>query len=405
MFCPECGSKNDDNAVFCCNCGISLQSTEAAKPASPSAEKAGLSSNDKILLAELCIALLSIILFIFMYNMYYSAKSTAEKYVEAVFEGDWNALYDTLYIEDSDDFTTKEAFVTAQNLNATAAKQYISILDVKKLSGGFSDKAYRVSYRLEDQPDSITIELKRKGLTWKVSENPYLSKNYMITVPAGASVSLDTIAVSGSLTPSEKIEGFDTYVIPQVFGSTHFVELSGGELKDSSQLFSYYGSDDSGSDLQSSIIAVQYNEETIESVMKQGEADLKEILESAAANKKFSDVKAFENAFDAYKEDIINTYEYLRDDTFGCGNSNYSLTKYQLSNGEMNGRVTSGEDNSTLIEVVIKGNYSYESASILWSGSTYTNDGDGTCSHTLYYIKDGDAWKLYRMDLDTYGIY
>ena len=152
-------------------------------------------------------------------------------------------------------------------------------------------------------------------------------------------------------------------------------------------------------------MTAQYNKETIETVMKQGGTDLKEILESAASNKKFSDVKAFEDTFDTYKEDMINAYEYLRDDTFGCASSNYSLTKYQLSNGEMNGRVTSGGDNNTLIEVIIKGNYSYESSSISWGGSTYTNDGDGTCSHTLYYIKDGGVWKLYQMELDTYGIY
>lgn len=404
MFCPECGSKNDDNAVFCCNCGTSLQNTETTAQAS-SAKKAGLSSNDKILLIELFIALLSIVLFIFMYNLHFSAKSTAAKYAEAVFEEDWNALYDTLYIEDPDDFTTKEAFVTAQSLYAQAEKQYISILDVKKLSGGFSNKAYRVSYRLENQPDSMTIELKRKGLTWKVLENPYLSKNYMITVPAGASVSLDTIAVSGSLKPSEKIKGFDTYVIPQVFGAVHFVELSGSELTDSGQMFSYHDSSDSESNLQASVVTAQYNKETIEAVMKQGGTDLKEILESAASNKKFSDVKAFENTYDTYREEIIYAYEYLRDDTFGCANSNYSLTKYQLSNGEMNGRVTSGVDNNTLIEVIIKGNYSYESSSISWGGSTYTDEGDGTCSHTLYYIKDGDVWKLYQMELDTYGIY
>ena len=28
MFCPECGSKNKDDALFCENCGTSLKRTE-----------------------------------------------------------------------------------------------------------------------------------------------------------------------------------------------------------------------------------------------------------------------------------------------------------------------------------------------------------------------------------------
>ena len=25
MFCPNCGTKNIENALFCCNCGIKLE--------------------------------------------------------------------------------------------------------------------------------------------------------------------------------------------------------------------------------------------------------------------------------------------------------------------------------------------------------------------------------------------
>ena len=28
MFCPECGSKNEDDALFCENCGTSLKSPQ-----------------------------------------------------------------------------------------------------------------------------------------------------------------------------------------------------------------------------------------------------------------------------------------------------------------------------------------------------------------------------------------
>ena len=402
MFCPECGSKNDDNAAFCCECGAALQTPDTAA-ASPAKKNLTLSSNDKILLIELVIALFSVILFFVMYHNHYSAGNIAEKYVKAGYEQDWNALYDTLYLENEDDFTTKEAFITAQKINASENKQYVSILDVTKLSGGASGKAYRVSYQLDGYSDSTVVELKRNGLSWKVSNANYTSNDYMIPVPTGAAVTLDKIDVSGSLKPSEKMEGFDTYIIPQVFGATHYIELSGEELEDAGQLLTYYGGDSAESNLYSSMVTSQYNEETIETVMKLAEADLKEILEAASANKKFSDVPAFEHTFANCKEYVINSYEYLRDNSFGNGNSNYSLTKYTLSNGEMNGSVIN-IGGSTLIKVVIKGNYSYESASISWGGSTYTDSGDGTCAHTLAYTKAGDDWMLYSLEIDMGGI-
>ena len=34
MFCPNCGTKNIENALFCCNCGIKLEDfTQTPAPA------------------------------------------------------------------------------------------------------------------------------------------------------------------------------------------------------------------------------------------------------------------------------------------------------------------------------------------------------------------------------------
>lgn len=404
MFCPECGSKNEDNAVFCNNCGMRLQEAGIENPSAPK-KREPLTSGDKILLAELSVAILSVIIFIVVYNMQYGAKNIAEKHVKAFFEEDWNTVYDTMYVDGADDFMDKEAFVTAQQINETGEKQHVAVMSVNKISGGFSSRAYHVVYRTEDYSDTMTVEMKRKGLLWKVDDSDiYIIKNYTVSVPAGAKVSVDKIDVSKSVKPSEKLEGYDTYVIPKVFGMTHYVELSGEELESSGQLHTGYNNGNAEEDLPDSIIKTGYNEETIEKVMKQAESDIEEILNAASENKRFSEVSVFEDVYAKNKEYVIDGYEYLRDSVFGNGNSKYTLTKYQITNGEMNGSLPDYYEDS-VVKVDIKGNYSYANAYIYWDGDIERDDGEGTCSHSLYYINDGGTWKLYDMEMDMGGVY
>lgn len=403
MFCPECGNKNADNAVFCDNCGTRLQSSDMQALSAP-AKKEPLSSKDKMLLIEMGVALLSVIIFIIVYNVQYSAKNVAEKYVEAVFDQDWSTVYDTMLVEGSGDFMSKEAFVTAQTISDQGDAVGADVMNVDKLSGGFSSKTYCVKYRTPEYTDVMELVLRKSGLSWKVDTQGYEVKNYIVTVPAGAEVKVDKIKVADSVKPTEKIEGYDTYVIPEIFGVTHYVEVSGDELEDVGQLLTCYGGSVDEQDIYSTIVSVGYNKEAVEKVMEQAETDLKDILGCAAANKRFSEVAAFENASEAGKEGLISDYDYLKDDKFGNGSTNYSLTKYQMSNCEMNGSVI---DNGSedLVKVAIKGNYSYEDRSISWDGSPYTDSGSGTCIHDLYYVNKGGEWELYSMSIDMSKVY
>lgn len=404
MFCPECGSKNEDNAVFCNNCGMRLQEAGVENLSAPEKKREPLSSGDKILLAELGVAILSVIIFIVVYNMQYSGKNTVEKHIKAFFEQDWNTVYDTMYIEEPDDFMSKESFLTAQKINASGEKEHADI-SINKVSGGFSSQAYYVTYRTKDYSDSMTVELKRKGLVWKVNDSAdYTVKNYMVSVPSGADVSVDKIDISRKLKPSEKMEGYDTYTIPKVFGTEHYVELSGEELETTGQLLESYGSEDPEENLQYSIVKTGYNEETIEKVMKQAETDIEEILNAACENKRFSEVGVFEEMYSENKEYVIDAYEGLRDDTFGNSNSKYTLTSYKITNGEMNGSLPDYYEDS-VVEVDIKGNYEFSNAYIYWDGDVERDNGDGTCEHSLYYINQGGTWKLYDMDIDMGGVY
>lgn len=423
MFCPECGTNNDDNAAFCCNCGTPLQTAVPQQTprsqgtsgfqsspipqnfsVSSAKEKQGLTTGDKLLLAELAVAILSVIIFVVVYNTQLGAKNVAQKYAEAVFDQDWNTVYDKLYIKDSSEFLTKKAFVTAQQITAPEEKQRVRIKNVKKIIGGFSSQAYRVSYRAEDYSDTMTLELKRSGLSWKVETDEYFSKNYMVTVPAGAKVLVDKIDVSKEVKPSTKKDGYDTYTITKLFGPTHYIELSGDELEDYAQCltFFYEKGNDTGN-VTASIVNAPYNEKTIKKVMKQAAEDLEAILNAASENTPFSDADVFKDVDSKRAGDIGSAYNDLRDYVFGNADSSYALTKYQLTNGETTGYMSPYEH---VIQVNIKGNYTYENVSLSYDGRrTTTDNGDGTCTHTLQYMNVDGEWTLFNMDLDMGGVY
>ena len=122
MFCPECGYKNVEGAAFCENCGTKLTGMPGnINPKETSYKKTGekatkksvsLGKINKMLLIEIPIAMISLLIFIMVFQAKFSAKSVVERYVEGMGDGNWNQVYDTLYLNDSGDFMSKQAFVT-----------------------------------------------------------------------------------------------------------------------------------------------------------------------------------------------------------------------------------------------------------------------------------------------------
>ena len=111
-------------------------------------EKKAWEKKDKILLVELAVLLVSIVIFFVVYNVQYSAKHVAERYVETLLEQNWSGFYDTMLVEESGDFMTKEAFVTAQSLEEREKAEDFEITNISKRSGGFSSQKISVRYNV-----------------------------------------------------------------------------------------------------------------------------------------------------------------------------------------------------------------------------------------------------------------
>ena len=163
MFCPNCGTKNDDAALFCESCGTKLEDTPVtpvepqetpvapqSAPVTPQpqvntqqaqfsaqpqfnaqqpqfsaqpAPKAKVSPLLFVTIGEAVLTLIMVIVFFVVGNNVFGYKNVAQTYFEAICAGDWDTAYDQLDIVEST-FINKENFIASQkNLAGTEINQ------------------------------------------------------------------------------------------------------------------------------------------------------------------------------------------------------------------------------------------------------------------------------------------
>ncbi len=442
MYCPECGTKNDDNAVFCENCGTRLQDSEtesydvseveapdtdaagedltedvsaetapdttmgdnsdleaeeageeeeeeaeAEKKEKAKKEKRPLSKQGRrAQIIAVIAAAAAVIILIVCCNFLLSSSHIAEKYATAALKGNWSAAYDNMYVQKKGEFTTKEAFVTAATVSedSSVGEKY-TILSVNKLSGSLFNSSYDIKYATADAvTGSMTLNLKRNGLFWKVEPtDDHKEVSYSISVPEGATVSVDKIIVSDQYKVSSD-SGSDVYTISPIFGDTHYVEVTGDNVDNIVQLVK-------APEGETAAVTAKYDEETIKEVVTRAATDLRSILNAAVQDMKVTAVDALSNSYEETKEELLNKYESLKDNSFGYGGSS-PVSGYSLSNLAAYAYPTV-ENGKSAMRVEVNGDFK------LTGGSNGTQK--GTCTHTLSYVHDNGEWVLYDMDLDV----
>lgn len=412
MYCPECGCKNVDGAAYCENCGTKLagipgnvkqngtfeesqvqnagEYTAGAAAASKAKKGASFTKLNKALLIEIPVAIISLVIFIMVFQAKFSAKNVVERYVEGMGNGNWNQVYDTLYLKDSGDFMSKQAFVTAQTINGTKWDEDLEVQNVRKKTGSI----YRVKYEGGNGIQRIDVKVKRSGLTWKVDEaDTFLAKNFSVAVPKDAEIKIDGIKPDSKLKSQDEIEGMDTYTIKKMFGTSHYVEISGADIETTSAVLESYD--------EPVVMTAGYSKKSVEKVADQAVKDLDSIFQGAAANKRFSDIDILNNMYADEKDSVIRKYESARDDYFDNGDDSWEFLNYTISNCEAQAQMVT-RDQKQLIEVTIKGDAKWEKNYVYFSGDKEKRTESEDAEHTLYYIDDNGTRKLYDLDLWTW---
>ncbi len=426
MYCPKCGTKNDDNALYCAHCGTKLQDLEIeeddfyetdnlysedtkirigreggrhtkAEPQKKQEKQtqSGTFSNIRARseLISILVAAAAVIVCVIMFNVQYGAGQVASKYAQAVVGRDWNTVYDTLNHPNSGDFMTRQAFVTAETINTYGSADPGKVTGVSRGTDDTSGRTYYATYTTADgEEETMTVYLVRSGLLWKVKADEYLSESYKISVPSGATVKVDKIEVSGKYKSSSGTNQ-DVYEISPIYGTTHYVELSGDGFEDTAQLVTAEPS-------KLAEVSIILGEETITAVAKQAEEDLTAIMEAAARDQKVSGVNVINNMSSDDKDDAVYEYEHVRDDFFGYGDDNKELVSCTFSDMEAYVYIPEDSSGSDFLQVEIKANYQldYNRVNTWFRNGSDTEEGD--CTFEFYYRKNGTSWLLYTINLN-----
>ncbi len=429
MYCPKCGAKNDDDAVFCENCGYRIKKDEEDLSSFETAdlsgqetkvyggrdqdmdtqvyddladvrsqinegekEKFSFRSIRRSDLISVIVAVAAVIACVIVFNVEFGAKQVAQKYAQAALGGDWNTVYDCISHDTKGDFLTKENFVTAETVGYYGSTGAYSITDISTGKDELNSKTYYISYNLSDESDTMTVNLKRNGLFWEVDATDYVVNTYALSVPSGATVSVDKVELSGKYRTGSS-SSRDYYTISPIYGYTHYVEVSGDGLESTAQIVSCYSADPVE-------VEVNLDENTAMTIARQAENDLQSILEAAARNQKVSTVSVINNMSGDTLEDAVYEYEYVRDTVFGYQDNNKELVSYQLSNMEAYVYTLENSDGRDFLQVDIKADtvLDYNKVNYLFGNGAQTTT--GTCTTTMYYVKNGTSWLLYSLDLN-----
>ena len=140
MFCGKCGTKNDDSAVFCAECGARFENAQPATPEVPSSTKPGFTLNNRNI-GIIAVAAVAVIALIISCFFIFGGKSGPE------------GVIDTM--------------ITA--INKCSAKQMLKILP-KEITEAISGSATDYTEMLQETLDEMKEELDDEfGKGWKAS--------------------------------------------------------------------------------------------------------------------------------------------------------------------------------------------------------------------------------------------
>ncbi len=441
MFCPKCGTKNEDGAMFCLSCGAKLEEENApvnnaqaapqvqpgqqapVAPAAPKAPKVRKPLTKKTigLIAAAAAVVVLVVVFIVIGKGYSNYEKLAEKYFVAVMDCDWDKVVDYIDVPDGDfmsadilkavkkDVTAKElSNYVVKNMSDEEQKIYDALgLDSSDTSEDGVTKDVRIEYRIKGESSNNTqtvecILLKDKALLffdqYKISPDNLVASNFTITVLKDATVTIDGIAVEdkylstetttkSSSSSSSSSNTKKTYKINHIYKGTHTIKITNPGYEDYETTYSI-----SGNGASYSYTTAKLNEDTIKKIASQAETNFKEIYTGATKRNAFSSISGLCVSDSTYKSKLESAYETFMNKTMST--DGYGITDIKWNSVTGSGSQTTNSNGDTAIKVSVKANADYTVKTKSVDSKTYTNK---SITWSMYYTLENGNWKLYSV--------
>ena len=415
MFCPNCGTKNDDDAVFCENCGTRIMEESqvppvpSVPPQQPVAFK--LSKNVIGLIAAVAAVIVAVIVFVSVGKSVTDYKKLAVKYVKAVEEGNWDKAYSLMNLPESE-FLTKEAYIKVNEEKSVATVMNITAQDVSALkekydvNAALGSKVVAVTYACPgasskskyvnlDKMDSKTMLFFDR---YKVSSHGSVAFDSVVKVPSGSKLYINGTEVNRSyMSDNKSTEKIDYYVIPFLFQGDNEIKVVSEYAEDIEEVVNFYGTGDIYSVSSSQLT---YKSDMIEAAKNQAKQDLEKIVPAAVEQKKFSDIGL--NCL-ASAETTLNNY-YTRNALGECHSSYRDVKSLSLANvsvKESSSKVYT-DSSDGLPYIKITASYSL-TGSYVYKYNNETREGkSNSASASFSYKYNNGQWQLYNMSLGLY---
>lgn len=453
MFCPNCGTKNADDAVFCENCGTRileenpvqeqssgvrlnkeepLQGAAGVQPgvqnavpyqaqpgmqnamAQPAQQKKPFRLSKKLIavIAAVAAVIIAIVVFVNVGKSVTDYKKIAAKYVKAVEEGDWDKAYGLMNLPEGE-FLTKEAFIKANEEESSVKITNINVKDTGDLKNLLEDKesttgnkSVIVTYSYPGSSSNIEyITLDQLGSKflfffnkYKVSSDGIVAFDSIIKVPVGSKLYINDVAVADSYKSSTKsTEKIDYYVIPYLFQGNNTVKVVSEYTQDLEEVVYFSGQGDSYS---VSATSLSFKSDMVEAVKAQAKNDLEKIAAAAVAQKNFSEIGL--TTLSSAESTLNNSYTR---NALGDCHSSYRDVK-SLSLESVSASVSSNNisiDSSDGLPYIrvslsygLKGTYVYRS-------NNETKEGKDSSSSSVFTYKYSDGqWRMCKMNISLY---
>ncbi len=229
-FCTKCGTENEDEAIYCKNCGLKIKSTHQVRQSIVDLKKykdkiGQLEKIQIVVIVELFCLFLVIGILLVLGIRKNTPEAVAQSYFQAYSDKNWAKVYNLMEHPEGALFE-KSQFI--EQMKNTEVPEVINFELIKeKQSVAKIQKNFTVEYTVKGEGvQEMELSLmKQKDKTmlffdsWKVFSDQQVADEFYIYVPSGTSVAVDGIRLDDSKKIKSDTGNMDKYNVSLFIGS------------------------------------------------------------------------------------------------------------------------------------------------------------------------------------------